>query len=141
MASELESKKRPTLYGLRLSQLSPRVLQDILKLYGETAEMRWERILESYPIDHMIGLIKEDISEGRVSEWRFGSSLTHHSKLFVETKEIQEGERVISFRFSENLSMPNSRQQSEKGEKMKEKFNEAIREYLQASGKGLKIVR
>jgi len=70
-----------TKYGMRLSQLTPEHMGNILDVYGRVAEVPESgRMWTSWTPAWHVDAIKETLSERSYSEWRYGSGLTDYSR-------------------------------------------------------------
>jgi hypothetical protein len=131
----MNSAERPT-YAINRTSCTEPVLEDILSVYCRTV-LRTDNvkvITRTTPVS----LIHElSVKESRNSDWRLGSYLTGHSKLWV--RGTGYGSPDIFFYCSANLG--NRNQVSEnllrKGKLMEEDFEQGVNDYLQQKGLGI----
>lgn len=123
------------MQGIRLSQLTEEVFLEILKLYFETVGDK------HYPVEHRLQWLKcslENVSRtlqnGHSDEWRLGSRMSMHSKLWCwQEKTLPDGDRIISFAFDPNIDYL-TRKDEKEAKRLQRAFEKAVDNYLKKKG-------
>jgi len=114
---------------MKRSDLTYEILQEIVKLYDETVGGHGSRYVNPWTLKDL----EERNLQGRNAiEWRFGSKVTGHSKLWIhfEVPGAPAEERVY-FRFGPNTSQG----ENEKlGRQLIKKFEKVIDKFLKERG-------
>lgn len=127
----------PQKWGMKLDHLTPEVAREILDIYfkvGMGEAYKRERLEEE--ADHFAQQVPEDLASWGASEWRYGSRLTMHSKIWVIPDH--RGGDVIRFIFDPNLEDPLLEEKPEI-RAIETTFEERIARFLQEKGLGIPI--
>lgn len=129
MTEDSEVRKSPLRYGIDILSCTPEVLNDILGIYCRVVQED-EKMTPDDLLAKPSMIYRESIRKriNPIREWRFGSHLTAHSKLWIEQRAMFGGV-LITFRCSANLGREVS--SFEEGEKMEQDFKVAVDTYLQ----------
>lgn len=117
------------LPSIPLETLTVEIFSKIIEIYAQVTGKKLEFIL-NYKIfpDHETQNVRKELQDGiSYCEWRLGSSLTKHSKLFAHGTK-KNGAVYVAFDFDPNTA--NDSQRS--AVVMREKFHQEIREYFNA---------
>lgn len=149
-----EENYKPPRYGMKLSQLTPELMDEILDLYGKICEIPqdnifWRRKQNGWTGEYHIEGIKRSFDMTNCAEWRYGSGLPsipgrqHGSydtdgKFFVwkEDYVYENNERVdtvLRFSFDPNII------ESDQAWKMREDFRVAVEDLLEVKGLAVPI--
>lgn len=115
---------RHTLPSIPLEKFTEEVFVSILKIYGDVAEIRNPCETSADPRG-TIEFIWVDLSNHLWCEFRFGSSLTHHSKLFLRPVMGKDCLHV-GFDFDPNTSDDSQA----RAVTMRENFHHEVQKYL-----------
>src|SRR4030042_2718700 len=122
-------RKEDNVLRMKLSDLTYEILVEIVTIYDETVGGHGIRYL--YPGE--LNNILQDVQKYGAAERRYGSSLTIHSKLWIQCDFSYCAKPVIFFRFDANVDL-----HSKRGEKialnLERKFEEAVDEFLTKRG-------
>lgn len=125
------------MYGMKLSQLTEDILQDILFLYEQIVGGQ----LSSSSMCERLRWLQEGLEKSNAVDWRYGSKLKtergltdRNAKLIVwrETKTI-DNDVIIRFYFDPNLIS------GEEAEQLKRKFEEEVDSLLISKHIAIKI--
>ena len=109
---------------MKLSDLTYEILERVVKIYDKTVGGHGSRLLHPGCLDD----IKKELQRGRYVEYRFGSKVTAHSKLWIICEFLHKQGPAIYFSFGPNID---SRYEDEKlAKKLKTKFEKAINAFL-----------
>ncbi len=137
------------MLGMKLSELTPELMDQILDIYGKVCELPqdsvfWNRKLNGWTGEYHIQGIREGFERSNCAEWRYGSGLPSipglqrgnydtDGKFFVwkENGIYENNERVdtvIRFSFDPNII------ETDQAWKMRDEFREAVEELLKNRG-------
>lgn len=111
------------LTSIPLDDFNLEIYRRVLNIYQETTKVKMLLV----PDEHDIQSIVKDLDELFYCEFRFGSAISHHSKLFIHLIRKNDILR-ISFDFDPNTS-DDSRPQAVA---MRSDFQEKISSYLKS---------
>ena len=117
---------------MKLGGLSYKLLQKIVRLYDQVTGGHGI----SYLDQGYFQSISETFRSGRAVEWRFGSKITPHSKLwisYVDFSITNPTESLIYFWFNPNI-IPELGEDPELAEQLKSEFDQAISKLLEQEG-------
>jgi hypothetical protein len=92
------SKSEP----MRLVQLTPEILRDIVGIYVEVTGSELAQEFFDDQEEDQLSYVKDTLSASNVVEWRFGSKLARDTKLYLWKAGWADGERLITFAFEDN---------------------------------------
>lgn len=114
-----------SLPALLLKNFTEDAFTEIIRIYALVAGINYPCEMLNFPRYEIEGVLKE-LSDGHsYCEWRLGSSLTRHSKLFIHSRRKID-EIYVVFDFDPNTaddSLPRAM-------KMREEFHKKVQEYL-----------
>ena len=115
--------------SIRLESLTEEVLRRVIELYDETVGGHGLRYFNSGTLEYA----KEMLMNRSSVEWRFGSRLSGHSKLWIQFNyRTRLSEPVIYFSFGANVDeSPGIRR---KVQKLEANFSHAVSEFLKEKG-------
>lgn len=134
------------MLGMRPSELTPGIMDEILNLYGRVCRVPedrifWRRNQNGWTGAYHVRRVIEGLRHYGATEWRYGSGLPGipnvHAKLLVrkEHRLCEEGEEgveeIIRFSFDPNDS---SAEEGDEAKKMKDNFRLAVEEFLVQRG-------
>ena len=112
---------------MRLSKLTYETLERIVKIYDETVGGHGSHYLRPNALDYA----KEELQFGHPVEFRFGSKVTGHSKLWIH-RDWSYAEPAIYFSFGPNTD---SRYEDEElAKKLGADFEKVINSFLKKEG-------
>ena len=117
---------RKKLPGIPFEDFNEEVFAEIVTIYAHIAEIKNPLGRVICPKHEIEGIRKELSEDHTYAEWRLGSSLTHHSKLFVLPMIKQGGILYVEFDFDPNTG-DDSRQSVVT---MRDNFFKEVSEYL-----------
>ena len=121
-----QNQETPSVnYGVKLDQI-PQIIDPLKRIYEKVTGHKLPSYADYYFSQESL---KKDFLNSRDLEFRFGSRLTCHSKLW-----IRKSGDLLFFRFDSNLS-----RQNKEGEKTENEFQKEINKYLKESGIGQKL--
>lgn len=113
-------------HGMKLADLTDEIFETIVKIYDEIVDGSGLHFLQPSAVKK----VKTALESKNAFEWRFGSKLTSHSKLWIHIKNIARfSEPIIYFRFSANLDSTLQKDEK-KAEKLSQHFNACIAIFL-----------
>jgi hypothetical protein len=113
---------------MRLSELTYEILEKVVKIYDETVGGYGSHYLRPSALDY----IKKEFQLGHPVEYRFGSRVTGHSKLWIQCEFFHEEGPAIYFCFGPNTD---SRYEDEElAKKLGADFEKAIDSFLKKEG-------
>lgn len=111
---------------MRLSDLTAKVITDVVAIYDKTLGGSGAHYLRSPDMKEII----KELGRGRSVEWRFGSKVTRHSKLWIHPERSRiDGRWLIYFRFGANID-PGAGEDEKLAETLNINFQEEIDKYL-----------
>ncbi len=115
--------------SMRLADLTNEILHEVIELYDKVVGGNGLRYFNSGTLQYAIELLEKRSSV----EWRFGSRLSGHSKLWIQRDyRIHLSEPVIYFSFGANVDeSPGIRK---KVQKLEANFNDAVSKLLREKG-------
>lgn len=123
-------------YGMKLSDLDRNVLVDIFAIYDEVAHSAYAREHVKTGAEGDLEYIDEMLSCGNAVEWRFGSSFSQDTKLFIWKAGYNNDDEIIRFSFDSNPGVSDPQGLRQEEAKLLEKtFKDRVEQYL--VGKGL----
>lgn len=116
---------------MRLSGLTYEVFQKIVKIYDETVGGHGSRYLSLFDWGQTV----KRLQIGRSVEYRFGSVITFHSKLWIRIHPSSplRGEPFVHFQFDPNADI-RMKKDEKLAEELKVKFKQAAGKFLEESG-------
>lgn len=116
---------RHTLPSILLKDFDENVFAKVVEIYAHVSEIKDPCKTSSDPRYGMQGIL-DDLHKYHYCEFRFGSSLTIHSKLFLHPVSKQDGVHV-GFDFD-----PNTANDSQsRAVTMRENFHREVQEYIE----------
>ena len=115
--------------SIRLESLTEEVLRRVIELYDETVGGNGSRYFNSGTLQY----VKEMLTNRSSVEWRFGSRLSGHSKLWIQLDyRTRLSEPVIYFSFAANVDeSPGIRKRVQK---LEANFSRSVSEFLEERG-------
>ncbi len=136
------------MYGMRLSQLTPELIDEILDLYGNIGRIPkstifWRRAQNGWTGIYHVQQISKQLEHGNVAEWRYGSGLPGvsgvHAKFEVwrgvAVDRGTAGDEAIRFVFDPNADTI----KGDEADIVKESFRSAVEELLKQKGLAIEL--
>lgn len=118
------------IVSMRLVDLTDEVLREIIELYDEVVGGNGLRYFDSGTLQYA----KELLEKRSSVEWRFGSCLSGHSKLWIQRNwRGKSSDQLIYFSCGANVDMESAKIRKEV-KKIETNFNDAVSEFLRAKG-------
>jgi len=112
---------------MRLVDLTGKIIEDVVKIYDKTVGGHGVHYLRSIDIEEL----SKTLRSGQPIEWRFGSKVTGHSKLWIHPERSRIDDRwLIYFRFGANID-PGAGENEKLAETLAINFQKEINKYLE----------
>jgi hypothetical protein len=117
--------------AIKLSSLTYEILKDIVRIYDSLVGAHGLKYLCESDLDQ----VKNGVRQYGHIEWRFGSKLTSHSKLWIQRKAFsRRDDPSIIFCFDPNMSKAEEAIYGKNPQILEAEFNEAVEKYFDENG-------
>lgn len=135
MTPELE-REQGVLYGIRQGDCTEPIIEEVLKIYHHVVQGSGDGEMPRYA--NLASIYQSSVVDGKNSEWRLGSYLDPHSKLWIT--RVFYPEAAIKFYAMGNLGDVGP-ELEEEGRKMENEFRLAVEDFLLKNGLAIPIGR
>ena len=129
----------PPKFGIRRELLTEEILLEVLRIYNQVVgpSSSVKRYLDAETCEPVMQQLNQYLQFSGTAEWRFGSKLTGHSKLFIRSaypkQDDTEIKDLIRFEFSPNLDSANTNRRDESdATRLQNEFLRTVEAYLQS---------